>query len=287
MINRKTNNILVPIDFTEDSSVGLASAIDIATLIDAKISLLHVVNEPSRSGFRPDGDLVAKSRKDNDHGHFMAELIRKRNQQLVDLTKNYDATHIEFISTIEFGDFEEALHNFLDKNTIDLIVMGTSGETNLSEWYTGNHVAQAIRIADVPVLSLKHYHSFSSESNLLLLVDLKKYNKGVVKTIRNFAHLLHMNVQILHIKEADNIAMSEAMAWMNNFAEENQFEKYTLRLVDEDNKIEQIKKFSSNLSIDIVASISEGEAGFARLLYGNDTENMINELSDPVLAVSH
>ncbi|MEQ8240689.1 MAG: universal stress protein [Cyclobacteriaceae bacterium] len=283
-MNKK--HILVLIDFKNEPEVGLKSAINIASQVDAEINLLNVIDEPNPSGVEPSADIVYKKRKENVHDLFTIELIKKRKQQISNLIETHNFGEIKVDSSIKLGDFESMLEEYLEDHPTDLIVMTTTGESSLSEWYSGNHAAQAMRIADIPVLAVKDYHPFTYESNLLLLVDIKNYKKELVGTIRNFANLMAMKVHILHIKQDKDLVIDDTKAWMKSFAEDNHFENYDISIVDSDDMIAKIKSLADDQSVDVVASISKTDTGLARLLFGSDTEKVLKEVDDPVLVIN-
>lgn len=282
----KTRNILVPIDFGKESKAGLATAIDIASQINAKIHLLHIIDDSGPSDFQPDADMIAKEANENRHERFMVELIGKKNQQLQSLIINYDFGTLEVLSNIEFGKYAETIERFLSKNPIDLIVMGTTGETNIYEWFTGNHAAQTVRLAEVPVLAVKDYQSIGLQSNLLLMVELKDYSKEAIRSISQFATLLDMNVHIVYIKTHAGLISDNVSEHIKTFAENNNFKKFTTSVAEIDGDLDQINTLAKRVSADVIACVSEGDSGLIRFIFGSDTEKILNETNLPVLAVS-
>ena len=61
--NQNKNNhkkILIPLDFTPQSEVGLKTGLSIAVKTGADLSLFHAIDEPEAQGFRTDASYVAK-----------------------------------------------------------------------------------------------------------------------------------------------------------------------------------------------------------------------------------
>ncbi|NJN28396.1 MAG: universal stress protein [Cyclobacteriaceae bacterium] len=216
-------NILVPIDFSEISEAGLKTAIDIANQIDANIHLLHIVEEHSDLGFKTDADMESSAREASEHDHFMVELIKKTKQQVDDLLLRYKSEKIKLIPFVEFGDYEEQLNIHLKENPTDMVVMDTSGETNISEFFSGNHASQAIRIANVPVLAVKAYYPIIAKDNMLILISLKDYDLQKVGLIKKFADIMQLNVLIGHVKQFKDVIKSDLYAELQKFALDNNF----------------------------------------------------------------
>jgi nucleotide-binding universal stress UspA family protein len=244
-----------------------------------------VINEPTPQGFQPDGDMLSRAEKMNEHDRFMVELINKRNAQLENLADRFNK-FLEVETKIEFGKFSDRLERFLEENQIDMIVMGTTGETSISEFFSGNHAARAIRVADIPVLAVKEYFAINKAGKLLLLVELKKYSKETVKLIRKFAQLFDLQVHIGHVKQNKDIVNEDLMKDLKKFAQTHDFKNYAMHVIGKGEKAEKIKDFAEYLKVDLIATISEGDSGLIRLLFGSDTEKFLNKVDEPILAIS-
>ncbi|GEM_PF-2351354 len=279
-------HILVPVDFTKIAETGLATAINIAKKVDAKITMLHVIDDQGPANFRPDGDMIAKHKENAEHDRFMAELIKKSRAELGELFNRFDFQNLETKSVIEFGKFKEGLKSFLDSNKVDLIVIGTSGETSLSEFFSGNHATQTFRIADVPVLALKDCFSITNLNDILLLTDLQDYKKETIGLIRNFAEMFDLKVHIAHIRQNKDLVEENIEQRLKTFAQENNFKNYEIFVLEKGRKTEKIHEFTEEMNIDLIATITEGNSGLVRLIFGSDTEKFLHKLENPLLTVS-
>jgi nucleotide-binding universal stress UspA family protein len=281
----KNKNILVPIDFSEESVHGLRTAADIALTTHSKLNLLHVIDDSSPSEFREDADMQAKNRDKKEHEHFMAELIQKRKAQMNEMKKDLNE-EIDSEVFLEFGSFSEGLEKFLSENSMDLVVVGTTGETTISEKFTGNHAAKAFRVAEIPVFSVKNYEAASGLKNMLLLVDIKGYDEEVVRRLLTFAELLEMNILVGHIKKAKDVIEDDILSRLDQFVRNHDIDNTSIHIIGQGQQKESLKEFVEKHDIDVIASISEGDSGLIRLIFGSETEKFINKTDEPVLAIS-
>ena len=132
----KHTHILVPIDFTEVSQAGLATAADILSKTSARLMLFTVVEEPYTGSFRVDGDLSARVANQREKGRFIIELVEKRKKQMAKLLNEYDLDTDRVESMVYVGQFHNVLESIVaQRDDIALMIMGTSGETSFSEYF--------------------------------------------------------------------------------------------------------------------------------------------------------
>jgi len=279
-------NILVPIDFTKIAETGLATAVNIAKQKNAKIYVLHVIDEQTPDSFRPDADLQAKHNTDVKYNALMVELIDKRKRQLSTIVGRYGHDKVEIRPVITVGKFREKLDATIDKNSVDLIVMGTSGETSISEFFTGNHTSQTIRVAGKPVLAVKEHLPITKFEKILLLIDLKSYKKQIVKLIKDFINMFDMEVIIAHVKQNKDVIEGNIIDNLEAFAKENKFKNYSLKVIGKGEKVEKVSELADQIDFDLIATISEGSSGLIRLFFGSYTEKLLNKLDKPLLSIS-
>ncbi len=279
-------NILVPIDFTNISDAGLRSAINIANKTNGIIYLFHVIGENNPNLFRPDGDAIAHQKESEEYNHIMIELIDKSKEQLHKIISNYSNNQVEFIPIIEVGDFKEKLDECLKLVPIDLIIMGTSGETSIAEFFSGNHTAQVMQTSNKPVLAVKDEITANDLHKLLILTDLRDHEHETIKMIRDFAEIFNMKVLIAFMKKNKDLIEDNLYKRLEKFATESGFNNYSLHIIGKGGKIKSLKKFTEKHDINLVATISEMESGMIRLFFGNLTEELVEKIDQPVMAVS-
>lgn len=282
----KRKEILVLTDFSEISEAGIYTAVNMAMQTGAKLNLLNIIDGPAPPGFKYDADLEAKDRQESEYEHYMFELTKTRQNQLKDLQEQLKKNDIMIQSFIEFGRFKEGLRTFLESHPMDLVVMGTSGETSLSELFSGNHASRAIRIANIPVLAVKEFYAFAERDKILLLVDLKHYSTSTVEMIKNFTRMFDMKVLIAHVNREDDPPMENVNLELEEFAKENEFQDYSIHIIGEGKKSEKIQDFADNHQVALIATISEGNSGLVRLFLGSDTENIMVDVGQPLLSVT-
>jgi nucleotide-binding universal stress UspA family protein len=137
-------HILVPTDFSACSSYALDLAIQLARLLHARITLLHVVQIPylvgDGSGMGVGVALYAEQAEIEAHQRLAAYVQRVSDAGLESETIVDHATPFQRIV-----DHAEAQH-------IDLIIMGTHGHTGLQHMLLGSVAEKVVRLACCPVM---------------------------------------------------------------------------------------------------------------------------------------
>jgi len=140
-------NILVATDFSEPSGVAMAYGRDLARSYNARLHVLHVVEDvtmryASEVGFASpqlQGDLEEAARRDLD-----AQITDDDRQTLSVITAVESAPNIA-----------EAIVKYAKANEIDLILSGTHGRGMVQHFLMGSVAERIVRIAPCPVLTVR------------------------------------------------------------------------------------------------------------------------------------
>lgn len=131
--------ILCPVDFSETSDVALDVASKLARASDAKLFIVHV--EENAAVVHPGlfGGLPPVTWKER---HKLSNALPT-------------ATEVTFEHALLVGNPANEIIEFAKQRDIDLIVMGTHGETGLLRALMGSVAEGVVRRSPVPVLTLK------------------------------------------------------------------------------------------------------------------------------------
>ena len=145
MINLKT--ILVPSDFSECSDAALRYGLELARRFDARLHLLHVVQDPLTQPWAAEGFSAPLF-------EVVADWRKEAMERLAALVPAADATRVTVEATVAFP-FNEIIR-CATENNIDLIVMGTHGRGGMSHMLLGSIAEKVIRRSPCPVLTVRH-----------------------------------------------------------------------------------------------------------------------------------
>jgi nucleotide-binding universal stress UspA family protein len=134
------HHLLVPIDFSADADYALEYAIRLAKKLQAKLTLLHVI-EP----------LVVGSVESMPYT-FLQDLEDKLTQAMVPYHERVTAAGLSCDYTIVHGVPFQVIIDTARMAHIDLIIMGTHGRTGLRHVLMGSVAEKVVRLAPCAVL---------------------------------------------------------------------------------------------------------------------------------------
>ena len=142
------SNILVPVDGSATASLGIAEAIKLAKNQDAKVRLIHIVNE-----------LIMMGSYDAAYG--LPDLVESLRQNGITVLKEAlisgAGVKVDSILIEAIGD--QAGHFIVQQAkewNADLIVMGTHGRRGFRRMVMGSDAEFVVRNTPVPVLLIRH-----------------------------------------------------------------------------------------------------------------------------------
>src|SRR4051794_14366566 len=116
-------NILVPSDFSECSTAAIRYGLELARAFNARIHLLHVVQDPYTQPWAAEAFPAAI-------GDLLLEWQEETQQRLIDMLPAAERTRATVLSVVAQPVSE--ILRYATANEIDLIVMGTHGRAAMA-----------------------------------------------------------------------------------------------------------------------------------------------------------
>lgn len=142
-------NILVATDFSEPSGVALAYGRDLARNYNARLHVLHVVDDVLLR-YAPEVVLISTD--------LQRDLEAKARRDLDALLRDDDRKELGAVAVVTGAvNPAAAIVDYAKSNAIDLIVTGTHGRGALQHLLMGSVAERVVRTAGCPVLTV-HAH---------------------------------------------------------------------------------------------------------------------------------
>jgi nucleotide-binding universal stress UspA family protein len=142
-------NILVATDFSEPSGVALAYGRDLARNYNARLHVMHVVEDVMLRYSSEVGLALPALQED---------LVKEARKELESRLTDEDREQLKVVPVLDTGaNISAAICAYAKANAIDLIITGTHGRGAVSHFLMGSVAERVVRTAPCPVLTV-HAH---------------------------------------------------------------------------------------------------------------------------------
>jgi nucleotide-binding universal stress UspA family protein len=138
-------HILVPVDFSTPSEQALAYAVELAGALQARLTLLHIIQPPVLAG----GPAVAMGPA---YADLLAQVEADASRTLAGYVQRVREAGLEGDTVIIHGTPFQQIVDVASAKQVDLIVMATHGHTGLQRFLLGSVAEKVVRLAPCPVL---------------------------------------------------------------------------------------------------------------------------------------
>lgn len=268
--------ILVPCDFSKPATNAFRFALDIATQSKGTIYLLHVLELPVIN----DPVIMPVMTFEQD---FLKDLKQKAVNQFNKLIAKYNSNNVKVKTAIEFGPPARIIVDYAYDNSIDFIIMGSHGASGLREFFIGSNAEKVVRHATMPVLVIKNYFKGPIKNivfpTTLETEDLQDFTLKVKALQAFFKAKLH----IVYINTPTNFT-SDTITYerLKEFGKRFMLRNYTLNVFNHTFEETGIHEFTKSIKGDLIAMGTHGRRGFARIINGSVTEDVVNHSDCPI-----
>jgi nucleotide-binding universal stress UspA family protein len=139
-------NILVPVDFSENSSKIAAVAVYMAEKFKARLTVVYVVESlQDYEGFAiPHISLE----------QFKEGLQKSAQDKMDDFVEEHLPLSLNYDTKVVIGDVAATINSIAKKGEMDMIVMGTHGYKGLKHALFGSVADKVVKTAPCPVLTV-------------------------------------------------------------------------------------------------------------------------------------
>ena len=256
-------NILIPTDFSENSHNAIRYALDYFADVPMNFFILHVSykNRPIKSEipesfFESSGNvqLVQNS----------ASLLKEEIKSCQTLTKN---PHHKFYSLQENMLLIEAIRKQISEKEIDVIVMGTKGDSQSNQDEIGSHTYDVITKVKCSIMVIPENARFTGIKNIAFVTDYNSiYRNRVISTLSETLHLHKSPLRVLHIRPQNttlNLAQTDNKGFLHYFFREI---KHSFHFLENKNVETGIQDFVDTWEISIVALVAKNLNFIQRLM---------------------
>lgn len=263
-------NILVPCDFSKTATNAYRFALDIAAKSKGRVHLLYVIELPVLH----DTMLMPVL---NFEAQFLTDMEASAKKRFAKLMDKYSAEKVKVITKTVFGGVSLMIQDYMQKESIDLVVMGSHGATGARELFIGSNAEKMVRRSSVPVFVVKDYYK-GPIKNIVFPNTLDTENQEdlvmKVKALQNFfkakLNLVWINTPLNFTSDSLTTKRLEA------FAKRFMLKDYSIHVYNQTDEERGILEFSNSIKGDLIAMGTHGRRGISHLVNGSLAEDVVN-----------
>lgn len=265
--------ILVPVDYSPTAKRAAQMAASLAKELGAELFLFHSFGLPVVG--IAESIVIADDIKHNEG--------KKLNRYLTELKSEYADVKIHGI--LEFGTAVDWIQRTVDDKKIDLIVMGTKGNTDSANAVLGSVASHVINTVKCPVLVIPKGHRSYNISEVVFASDFHFTNNvasylspllTLVDVFQPYVHLVHFNAQRpsgSHIKNIEELKLTGLL----------KDSKHTFHYVEAVNTEEALFEFAEKHHCDLLVAVTRHYSMWERIFHRSLTKKLVLHSEIPVL----
>ncbi len=270
--------ILVPTDFSDCAYHAAEVAAQIAKRTGARLYMLHVMDIPVY-----DRNDSFQTHTDTAEGIFWMKLVKKRFKEL--FAKPF-MQGVNAVEVLQFDGVYETISTQAKEHQIDLIVMGSHGDSGAHELFIGSNTEKVVRLADCPVLTVKQRQQNFDLKNVLFASNFYGEAKAHFEGLFDFIKLFDAKIHLVKVNTPDQFETTTyTRKLISDFASEWKLKNFETHIHNERSIQAGIFAISKELNVDLIAMETHGRTGIARFFVGSHAESVVNHSELPVLTI--
>jgi nucleotide-binding universal stress UspA family protein len=275
--------ILIPTDFSKIAMNAVLYGIELFKYDICEFFILHCYQDEiydneellTRENFESTKALVSKR---------SLEQLQKTLKQITKISPNPRHTYNILSSDNMLLDETDKI---VDKENIDIIVMGTRGETNNKKITFGSHTLQVLKYVQCPVLAVPENYKYTQPKHVLFPTDyMIPYKRRELKLLCEMVSPYRAEIDMLYISQTKKLSMRQ---------EDNRdFLKETLckntinfLVINSKDIIKTIYKTIEEKPIDMLVMVNTRHSFLENILFQSTIDEFTLHLDIPFLALQN
>lgn len=266
-------NIIVPVDFSDTSVNAAKYAIEMAKNIpDASITLYHVYSRISFSALT--------SKDENSRQKISEAELEKLKAELED---GFDAVSC----VAETGSFVENLSDYVLGNHVNLVVMGITGSSKLTQVFMGTNTLNVIRNISCPVMIIPPDAKYAGLKRVVFTSDFQDVARTTpFASIKKILDIFKPKLDILNVDSEHFVELTPEFK-IEKESMEDKLGAYNpefsfLRSYD---FLEGISSFVETRKIDAIITVPRKHTLFNQFFVTSTTKKLAYQSTVPIIAI--
>ncbi|HLV38536.1 universal stress protein [Xanthomarina sp.] len=275
--------ILIPTDFSVNSMNAIKYALELFKYEISQFYIMHTYQEEIYA------TPVIANREELD---AITEMIQKKSlenlekilQEIQEISPN---PRHEYHIVSSKNLLVEGADEIVDKENIDIIVMGTRGETNDKKSTFGSHTLQVLKYVQCPVLAIPENYSYTQPKHILFPTNFMiPYKRRELKLLCDIASPYRAIIDVLYVSRSEKLSLRQEdnLAFLKGTVCKNQIELVVKKEID---ILETINNYVETQDVDMLVMVNSRHSFLENILYPSTISKLSLKLHIPFLALQN
>lgn len=195
--------VLIPTDFSANAIHAINYAVHLYKCERTNFYFLHAYADEVYGPFKHNGDTSLDQQKQS-IGKNVDEKLRSIIEEVKE--KEHNPKH-SFEAIAAFDSLVDAVNDFVNQINVDLVIMGTQGQTADKKITFGSHTVQVFKYVQCPVLAIPENYEYQKPKKILFPTDyMLPYKRRELKLLNTLAAAYKSEVHCLYISDFEDLS---------------------------------------------------------------------------------
>lgn len=273
------NSILVPTDFSACANNAFEVAQKLARRFDARLHLLACIDIPENWGTLS----PAEQNKQNE----AIQQIRNTEALFSNMVKESEG--INTVTSYRGGKIVPTIAEYIDRNGIDFVVMGSHGISGKNEYFIGSNTQKVIRKIHCPVLVIKDPLPDVNFDKVVFASTFRENEQEVFLKFKEFVKHFIPEIHLVEIHTSSLMGTPYVLSKeaMSNFKELCAPFSCKMHIYRDHNIDKGIRAFAEEIGARLIGISNHHRRPLKRMLSGSNVEALVNHSNIPVLSIDY
>ena len=255
--------VLIPTDFSTNAMHAIRYALQLYKCERTNFYFLHAYADEV---YRPDNNNAGKSleeRKKTTKKNVDASL----NKLISEISNKYHNPKHTLAAVASFESLVDAVNDSANEINIDLVVMGTQGQTRSKNITFGSHTVQVFKYVQCPVLAIPENYVYQKPKRIVFPTDyMLPYKRRELKLLNTLAAEYKSEVHFLYISDFEDLNHRQTdNKWFLKVSLPDAYQFFERTPVK--NKAEAIMDFISEKNMNLLVMVNARHSFLEDMLY--------------------
>ncbi len=275
--------VLIPTDFSENAMNAIRYALEVFKYERSEFFIIHAYADEVYE----ENALMTRTLFEEIKERIKKTSRKKLDKILEKVKQTSPNPRHKYATKLSFGTLIDKANEIVDKENIDVLVMGTRGETDDRDITFGSNTLQVLKYVKCPVLAIPSDFSNNPPKDILFPTDyLLPYKRRELKLLSTLAKSFIAEINFLHLINFDKLSFRQEdnKAFLECTMEQNKIKFHRLK---GNNLIKAINHFIENNKINMLVMVNSRHSFLEDILYQSTIDKIGLHIKIPFLVLQN